>query len=304
MVRVSALGSVLTLCILAVAGAIAQEGPPPERRSRPAVDRPPQQAPEGRPEARRPADRPQEEARPDDRRPAEGPGGRRPGAPPEPPPAMPIRLDLTVHQVELTAEQLLQVDAEVLALRSRTPLELHAALADLGPTELLYRVDQSLNLVPGARSESITVATDLPYLMAAAGGKDGQRVGQINRQKSGLRLHITAPGGPGAPPHGVVMAVDMSVMANSDLKLADELFVPVFRSIEVSEVFAPLGRPCVSLSIDAVPGRPDGKALAYVTRIVATPLGGPPGLPPQPGVGEPPARDRDDGRRANPRRPL
>lgn len=207
-----------------------------------------------------------------------------------------VRLDLSIHSVELSPESVLKIDAESLTARSWTVAELDAALAGLGSTALLYRVDQPLQLVggPGSRVLNVSIGSDVPFVVGTNPTPSGRGVA-INRNRAGVSGSI-APvlaAEPQAPPEGVVAHLDISVIGESNVKAEADVTSRLFRVVKVSEVFAPIGRPQVAISLDASRAGSD-VAVAYVTRIVVTPLDGP-AAPPPPEA--PPA-----GRRARPSR--
>jgi hypothetical protein len=256
---------------------------------------PPQTEPPGRP---RPAGPPPAAPPPEVQPPP--PGALPPGAVEAPRPrpprfeARPVRLDLSIHSVELSPENLLKIDAESLARHAGSASELDAALAALGTTALLYRVDQPLQLVagPSSRTLNVSIASDVPYIVGT-NRTQGERSVAINRSRAGVTVNVApAPAAdPSLPPQGVVAHVDISGVEDSNVQIESQVVSRLFRSVKFSEVFAPIGRPQVAISLDASRAGSD-VSVAYVTRIVVTPLDGP-GAPPPPDA--PPT-----GRRARP----
>ena len=234
--------TVITICIslITAVAALGQAPPPTEPPGRPRPAGPPPVAPP--PEVQPPP-----------------PGAPPPGAVEAPrarPPraeSRPVRLDLSIHSVALSPENLLKIDAESLARHAGSVSELDATLAALGATALLYRVDQPLQLVggPSSRTLNVSIASDVPYIVGSR--TPGERGAAINRSRAGVTVNVApAPAAdPSLPPQGVVAHVDISGIEDSNVQIESHVVSRLFRAVKVSEVFAPIGRPRVAISLDA-----------------------------------------------------
>jgi hypothetical protein len=210
---------------------------------------------------------------------------------------IPVRLEASIHQVELTSEQGLLIDPDALARVANSPAELHEALAKLGPTTLIYRIDQTVQLTPGSGSQAISVSADVPYVTGISESQRSGSVLSINRERVGAVLKVSVQPPPStdaspahAPPPGVIVEIDVSTMTPSQVAVPGGAQTPVFRRISVGDAFAPFGRPHISVAVDAASTGPDGKGFAAITRIRATLVEPPPGgatSPQEPGTPSP-----------------
>ena len=201
----------------------------------------------------------------------EGFTGRSGRTPPRPPADIaPARFEATVYEVQVPENRLAELDAQALAAKAGNAEDLRKALADFGPTKVLYKVDQPVNLY----SESIVIGSRVPFVTNSRATEAGGVVNTIQYQQVGVIFQITAA----LPPKeskrkglDVRLNTELSAMVDSPVAISPGAKAVTIRSVSFSQSQSlQYGRPIVALNL-ASPAR-DEKAppVAYVIRYVFT----------------------------------
>ncbi|MFO0838832.1 MAG: hypothetical protein U1D55_09920 [Phycisphaerae bacterium] len=228
----------------------AQTPPPPQPAgggTAPAVQPPP------------PAPQPQQP-------PPESAGPRRGRPPREAPPPVFVRLQVSVHELEIAPEKVAMLDVDALTAKAGTVATLHDALRAIGSSEILYRVEQNADI--DFQPDRIKIGGD------GAVPVDPSRMGPRNypRESGNLLVALVRandePDDGHAPP--VAVSLELSTVTTGDSENLGATFTP--RRIE--QAFrGPLafGKPAVMMTLDAASRGASGSAVAYVTRIEIRP---------------------------------
>ena len=206
-----------------------------------------------------------------------GPGGTFPGgmaprlaSPFSRPPTeiAPARFEATVYEVQVPENRILDFDAQTLEAKAGTAQSLAKALAEFGPTKVLYKIDQSVNLF----GEGITLGSSQPMVTGTRMMGAGQAVNSITYQQVGLMVNLSAnPLPPDAPRKVPDTQVDfrLSVLADSGVELAPGVKASATRTVELSHSETPkFGRACVLLNVSATGDGAKAPPTAYVVRYV------------------------------------
>jgi hypothetical protein len=250
MARLADLG-LYCLALLLIAGAVSLAADAPDA-SPPAVKAPPAEKAESKPES--PAAKPPSE-RPLGRVPAEGAPliMRGPGAPGGSPPAPTdvsmARFEATVYEAQVPADRAGQLDSVALTAKAADPDTLRAALAEFGPTKILYRVDQPVNLY----SENIMISSREPVGTAARKTDTGQSINTVQHQQVGLIVNIAA----GLPPKDsdrkgldVRMRIEVASIGEGAVDVTPQFKGAVIRNVSIAHSAAlQYGRPSVMLNV-------------------------------------------------------
>jgi len=218
---------------------------------------------------------------PPEARPA--PPALQPRPTPEP---IPVRFEATVYRVALAPERIVALDAAELARQATTPAALLKVLQGLGETEVLYRLDQLVDLRESGR---ISVERNAAYTVtvAAPPGQPG-RVTQTDRGETGAKFALRARPLDAAEGTRFQVGVEVGLAVRTrTAPAADENpSSPVFWTVDQS-YGGPLryGEPIVLVSADGTPASTSEPALAFVTLLK---FGGEyPRTPPQPARAQP-----------------
>ena len=193
------------------------------------------------------------------------------------PDALTCPLSATVFEVRLPPEKAGRLDAGALAAAA-TPADLAKALAEVGRAAVLYRLDESIKL----SGDRLMIGSSSPSTAASRLTDTGQTVNTVQYQDVGVIL--TASGRP-APGGQLTAELGLEISASTDsaVKIGPSASAPVIRkAIMVHRGLVTPGRPVVMISVDAVSPDAEGKAIAFVARVV---LGAPHAGPPAPAEG-------------------
>jgi hypothetical protein len=191
--------------------------------------------------------------------------------------------DVTIYDVRVPVDQIGKLDVEALATASQTVDAFEKALAGLGTTRPMYRVNQSVRL----SGDNVMIGSEVPMVTASRTGQAGQAINSVQYQSVGARFSVLGSTGP-SPQDGVNLDLGIEVSSSSDTgtAISDKVNAPIMRRATMSHK-GPVQakKPFVIVSVDANSVDKDGKAVAYIGRIT---------------LGEPhqPARDaggRDEG---------
>ncbi|QOJ13127.1 MAG: hypothetical protein HRU75_00110 [Planctomycetia bacterium] len=194
---------------------------------------------------------------------------RRPAAPPPAPRDMtPLFCDIMVFEVNLSAAQLAGLDAQGLAAAHASAADLEKALAALGPTRVLHRLQQPVSIEAGMRARS---TSDVPIVTREMTGREGEPVRSIARQDQGITVELNGRWIEGTNYARAVIRgeFELSAFGEGTIETSPGVKAPVFRRVSRSfETAVQMGRAELMISADAAA---DGTAApAYVIRLLCT----------------------------------
>jgi len=217
-----------------------------------------------------PPDRPQESQR--RRTPPSVRGRARPGSgefddagPAGPSPV--VRFEAAVYRLALSVEDAVRIDAASLA-QVASLVEFDEALRALGDAQVLYRVDQMVDL---RQRERIRIAADLPYASSFSKIKDGQALRSVHRQNVGAEFDFSGDwvGADRSERVHLSLGVKVSALESSQVAVGPDVTAPMFRTVDQRHCGpVQLGRPVVLLNLDGACTDNAGRAVAFVTRAV------------------------------------
>ncbi len=193
---------------------------------------------------------------------------------PRPPTSVaPARFEATVYEVQVPSNRIADVDARALEAKAATPQDLAVALAAIGGTKVLYKIDQSVNLY----GERIMLGTSEPMVTGSRVMSGGQTINSISYQQVGLMVDLSA----NAPPNDaarkdlqVQVNFELSVLADSGIEISPQVKASSIRNVQLSHSEIPkFGKPSVMLSISAPSVGDKAQAVAYVVRCVFSETG-------------------------------
>ncbi|MCX5683824.1 MAG: hypothetical protein NT049_09080, partial [Planctomycetota bacterium] len=134
-------------------------------------------------------------------------------------------------------------------MRSGDPDALRAALAEFGPTKILYRVDQPVNVF----QENIMVGSSEPMVTSSRKTDTGQTVNTVSYNNVGLIISIAA----GQPPKDsdrkgldVRMQIEVASIGESGVELTPKVKSAVIRKVSISHSAGlQYARPLVMLNV-------------------------------------------------------
>lgn len=180
----------------------------------------------------------------------------------------PARFEATVYEVQMPENRIPNLNAHVLEGRAKTEQEMAKALADIGKTKLLYKVDQTVNLY----GENITLGTSEPMVTSTRMDLRGNAINSITYQKVGLMIRVSAkPPSPEAKRKAPDTQVNfhLSALADSGVEVAHNVKASVIRNVELNHGETPrFGKPCVLLNVSTEGGGAATLPTAYVFRYV------------------------------------
>ncbi len=182
--------------------------------------------------------------------------------------AAPARFEATVYQVEASKDRLGDLDAQRLEARAATAQDLEKALAGLGPTKVLYKVDQQVNL----RGDTINVGERTPFVTNSQMGADGQVTKTISYQQTGMILKIEADASAAAsdgkgPP--VRLRAELATLGKSGVEISHGVNAVVINNISnASGGPFRYGRPVVAIAWSNTSPGDTATPAAFVMRYV------------------------------------
>ncbi|MBK8913411.1 MAG: hypothetical protein IPM64_02215 [Phycisphaerales bacterium] len=180
----------------------------------------------------------------------------------------PLHFDIMVFEVNLSASQLADLDAQGLAAAHPSASDLERALSALGPTRVLHRLQQPVSIESGMRASS---SSNVPIVTREGTAKDGEPQRSIARQDQGLEVELNGKwiDGAGYARAAISGKIDLAVVTASAIESAPGVKAPIFRRVSRSfETTVQMGRPELMISADAAA---DGAAApAYVIRVLCT----------------------------------
>jgi len=178
---------------------------------------------------------------------------------------VPARFQATIYEVQVPENRIADLDAQSLEAKATTAQSLAKALAEIGQTKVLYKVDQTVNLL----GESITIGMSEPMVTGTHMSTSGQAINSVAYQQTGLIINISATR---PPPDAKRQSLDtqvtfhLSVLAPSGVELAPNVKASGIRNLELNHSEIPrFGKPCVLLSVS---GSTAGGATPMTTAYV------------------------------------
>jgi len=178
----------------------------------------------------------------------------------------PARFEATAYEVLVPADRAGKLDSAALTAKAADPDDLCKALAEFGPTRILYRVDQPVDLY----SENIMISSREPIVTGTRKTDTGQSINTVEYRQVGLIVNISA----GPPPKDstrkgldVRMKIELAAIGQSAVEISPQVKTAVIRnaSIDHSESLR-FGRPFVMLNVTYPPKDEKGTAAVYVIR--------------------------------------
>ena len=207
------------------------------------------------------------------RMPAEGaPGTMRivfGGAPPAAPTDIsPARFEATVYEVQVPADLAAKLDSVALSAKAGDPDTLRAALAEFGPTKVLYRVDQPVNVF----SENIMIGSSEPVVTATRKTATGQNINTVQYQQVGLIVGISAsqpPKDSGRKALDVQVRTEVASLGEGAPEISPGVKGVRARTVSINHTATlQYGRPLVMLNVTYPTNDEKASATAFVMRTV------------------------------------
>ncbi|MBE3095682.1 MAG: hypothetical protein IMZ44_00970 [Planctomycetes bacterium] len=176
--------------------------------------------------------------------------------------------EAAAYEVQVPAARAAELDGRALAAKAATAEDLRKALADFGPTKVLYKVDQPVNL----HSENIRVGSREPFVTNSRMTESGAIINTVQYQQVGLIINMRA----GQPPKDskrkgldVQMKIELSALCDSGLEIGPKTKAVIIRSVSIDHS-EPLqyGRPFIMLSVSYPSKDEKASPVAYVVRGV------------------------------------
>jgi len=187
---------------------------------------------------------------------------------PAPTDVSPARFEATVYEVQVPADLAGKLDSVALAAKAADPDALRAALAEFGPTKVLYRVDQPVNVF----SENIMVGSSEPMVTNSRKTDTGQTVNTVQYNNVGLIISIAAgqlPKDSDRKGLDVRMQIEVSSLGESGVELTHQVKSAVIRKVSIFHSAAlQYGRPSVMLNVTYPQKDEKASATAFVIRTV------------------------------------
>lgn len=181
-------------------------------------------------------------------------------------------LDATIYDLRLAGDQIGRLDINALAQAAGTAGDFEKALAALGTSQPLYRVNQSVRLL----LDQVHTGTSTPYIASTTITSRGV-VNVPNWYSTGATFQLRGKPG-GGNTIDLDMEIAVSTLTDSKTAIQENVKAPLFRNVRLSHKGPVTAQqPFVILSIDAASADADGKAVAYIARIT---LGAPQGTMP------------------------
>ena len=178
-----------------------------------------------------------------------------------------VRLQAAIYEIRVPPEQIGQLDAARLAA-----MDLSKLPPELGESRALYLVDQKVSL----SGDRVMLGTEEPRVINTRLTDRGQRMNTVEYKSLGAILEFKAER-IGPRQLQVTSTIEMSTKTESGVEAAPGLSHDVIRKTTMSlKGPVELGKPTVLISADAASRDKDGKAVAYVARMVLG-AGAPPG---------------------------
>ncbi|HUU93960.1 MAG TPA: hypothetical protein VM238_22425 [Phycisphaerae bacterium] len=169
------------------------------------------------------------------------------------------RFQATIWETRLPAERIGKVDAKTLASAD----DIQRALEALGATRALYQIDQVIDLAKA----QIKVGKREPFVTGTRTTQAGGTINMVEYQEIGVIVQVSAKPTDRGP--AAKVEVEMSALTDSATPIAEKVpAVSIHHGTLRHNGPVELGRPVVMASVDASTRDAQGRAIAYVCRIV------------------------------------
>jgi hypothetical protein len=173
-------------------------------------------------------------------------------------------LDATIYDVRIAPDQIGLLDVDALAKASGSAADFEKALGVLGATKPIYRANQSVRLA----FDSITIGRTEPYVAASNASRSGQVVNSVQYSNVGALFDLMGKTGADGRME-VDLSIQVSTLTEGSTAISNDVKAPVFRRVTMSRKgLVEANKPFVVISIDAAALDPDGKAVAYIARVI------------------------------------
>ncbi|HVT79494.1 MAG TPA: M56 family metallopeptidase [Phycisphaerae bacterium] len=208
----------------------------------------------------------------DGSRPAPDPQTSLPAGPAAAPPGdgdARVMVAAVIYDVRMDPEKIGKMDASELTRAAGNAVDFEKALAALGTARPLYRKEQPAKLA----GDSVEAFYDVPYATASRIDARGQTTNMVAQMQTGFYLDFAGR------PRGVNgidldMRIGISAVTEGTVVIAGGVNAPIVRRpILMYAGSVELGKAFVAASASGEPVDTDGKAVAYIARIVMSRAG-------------------------------
>ena len=170
--------------------------------------------------------------------------------------------DATVYDLRLSADQIGRLDVAALASASDSVDSFEKALAALGTAKPIYRTDQTVRLA----GDRISIGAQSPYVTDTRLNAQGQAMNTISYMNTGAIFSLA--GKAAAPGIDLDLNVQVSSFLDSAVTIGGKS-APVLHTATMSHKGAiQAGKPFIVVTVDAGSLDKDGKAVAYIARVI------------------------------------
>jgi len=172
-------------------------------------------------------------------------------------------LDATIYDVRMPVDQIGRLDLEVLTRAASTVVAFEKALGELGMSQPLYHVSQSVRLT----GDTITIGTQNPYVTNSQVTNSGQAINSVSYTQTGALFNIAGKAG-ASNNIELDLSIQLAALSKGSTPISSTVTAPMFRTVTLMHKGPVMARqPFVILSVDAASLDPDGKAIASIARI-------------------------------------
>jgi len=173
-------------------------------------------------------------------------------------------LDATLYDLRLPAEQIGRLDSDALTRAAETAAAFEKALGELGTAKPLYRINQAVRL----ESDYVQVGAQVPYVTNSQTDSRGQIINSVAYTSIGAIFNIAGK----AAASGKIeldLGIQMSGFSEGATTISSTVKAPMFRTIQMAHRgFVTARQPFVVISADAASTDANGKAVAYIARVI------------------------------------
>ena len=172
--------------------------------------------------------------------------------------------DATIYDVRVPVDQIGRLDVDALSRAGETAEGFEKALFELGATKPMYRAHQSVRL----GGDVVIISSQVPIVTSNTVTANGQTVSSYTYQNVGAHFNVA---GRSAGPASSELDLSIQVSSTSDTgtMVGPGVMAPVMRSAtRVHKGSFQPKKPFVVVSVDAGATDKDGKAVAYIARVI------------------------------------
>ena len=170
--------------------------------------------------------------------------------------------DATVYDLRLPADQIGRLDFAALANASETAESFEKALAALGTARPIYRTDQSVRL----SGDRINIAAQMPYVTNSNTTPRGQTMNTISYMNTGAIFSLA--GKAAASNIDMDLNIQVSSFLESGVTVGDNKAPIIYSSTLSHKGPIQARKPFIVVTVDAGSLDKDGKAVAYIARVI------------------------------------